>query len=101
MTEQNISEFLAREGEGKPRIRAYGAGFQINWKVRLFGNLPVEDSRGKPAGFIPSGWTHYFVTGRTIESCASKALVKEWNDSSVNFVLDRTATESPEEDEVL
>jgi hypothetical protein len=98
-TRENIQAFLSRSGEAAPRFTPNGIGYQLNWKTRLFGALPYEDDAGRIVGYIESGWTRYLVTGRTKESCVSKALAKEWHDSSVNFVQDDQASPDREDED--
>lgn len=73
--EKAMTNFIMREGAGKPRVTAYGIGVQINWKVKFAETLPWEDKH--TTGSIPGAWTHLMVTGRTMASAVKKALDKE------------------------
>lgn len=70
-----LTNFIMREGEGKPRVTDYGIGVQINWKVKFDPTLPWEEKNA--TGTIPGAWTHLMVTGRTMASAVKKALDKE------------------------
>lgn len=90
-TREAVVSFLTRRGEGAPRLSMSGGLFQINWKVKLFGEcLPVENGQA-----IACRWTHYMVRGRSIETCVIDALAREYKDSRSFLAETETGAASP------
>jgi hypothetical protein len=76
-----VTAFLAREGPGKPRVRAYGNGVVLDWKVQVYGaELEYERENGS-RGIVPGGWTYLRVVGRTLTSAVGVALRHERKDT--------------------